>query len=286
MTEVLRLAAFSDDPRGGNPAGVVRDARGLSEGEMLRIAADVGYSETAFLVDAGDGSYDVRYYSPMAEVPFCGHATIASGVLLGPGEWVFRTRSGNVAVQVGRRDGTGTLMATLTSVPARVHDLEDADLTELLATLGWTPDDLDSALPPRVAYAGVFHPILAAHNHDRLTRLDYDVSRLRAVMTARGWTTVDLVWRESGTVFHARNPFPVAGMYEDPATGAAAAAFGAYLRHLRLVSPPVTVTIHQGAQMSRPSTLLVELPDDERIRVSGTAVHIPPGDAWRPAAQP
>ncbi|HEY9351562.1 MAG TPA: PhzF family phenazine biosynthesis isomerase, partial [Acidothermales bacterium] len=75
MNEVHRLAAFSADPDGGNPAGVVPDALGLSDRDMLQIAADVGYSETAFLVDAGNGSYEVRYFSPLAEVPFCGHAT-------------------------------------------------------------------------------------------------------------------------------------------------------------------------------------------------------------------
>lgn len=287
MTQVLRLAAFSSDPSGGNPAGVVSDARGLSDADMLRIAAEVGYSETAFLLDAGGGTYDVRYFSPRAEVPFCGHATIAAGVLLGPGEWAFRTASGAVDVQVGRHAGNAQLLATLTSVPPRVDDIGADDLTELLSALGWSAADLDPAMPPRVAYAGAYHPILAARESHRLERLDYDGPRLRGLMTARAWTTVDLVWREAATVFHARNPFPVGGVYEDPATGAAAAAFGAYLRKLGLVVPPVTVTVRQGAQMGRPSTLLVELrADDDRVRVSGTAVHIPPGDDWRPAAQP
>ena len=85
--DVLRYVAFSDRPDGGNPAGVVLDASGLSEAEMLGIAADVGYSETAFL----DGD-DIRYFSPLAEVPFCGHATIATRVAIaerrGPGEIV------------------------------------------------------------------------------------------------------------------------------------------------------------------------------------------------------
>ena len=82
MPDVLRYTAFSDDPAGGNPAGVVLDAAGMSEPEMLARAAEVGYSETAFLVPRdGDGRvYDVRYFAPEAEVPFCGHATIASAV--------------------------------------------------------------------------------------------------------------------------------------------------------------------------------------------------------------
>jgi PhzF family phenazine biosynthesis protein len=95
-------------------------------------------------------------------------------------------------------------------------------------------------------------------------------------MARRGWTTVHLVWRETETVFHARDPFPPGGVVEDPATGAAAAAFGAYLRSLDLVTPPVRVTIHQGHDMGRPSRLLVDVPSGNRsgIKVSGTATPI------------
>ena len=93
-------------------------------------------------------------------------------------------------------------------------------------------------------------------------------------MAARDWTTVDLVWRESPTVVHARNPFPPGGVVEDPATGAAAAAFGGYLRELGLVDPPATVTIHQGADMGRPGVLTVDIPAEPGtgISVTGTAV--------------
>ena len=78
--EVLRYSAFTETPEGGNPAGVVLDATGLDDERMLAIAAELGYSETAFLLPRGGGEFDVRYFSPVAEVPFCGHATIAAGV--------------------------------------------------------------------------------------------------------------------------------------------------------------------------------------------------------------
>ena len=273
MTEVLRYAAFTDTPTGGNPAGIVLDANGMSDAEMLRIAADVGYSETAFV----DGD-DIRYFSPLAEVPFCGHATIATGVAIaerrGPGEIVFSTRSGPVPV-LTRRDDQGRVTATLTSVPPRVEPLADGDRDELLAALGWDAGDLDTALPPRVGYAGAFHPILAAATRDRLAQLDYDFDRLAALMAARDWTTIQLVWREAEDRFHARNPFPPGGVVEDPATGAAAAALGAYLRAEGLVTPPVTVTILQGHDLGRPGRLLVEIHADRPgIDVTGTAVAI------------
>ena len=80
--EILRYAAFSDRPESGNPAGVVLDAAELSDERMLAIAAEVGYSETAFLTGGEGKGYDIRYFSPLAEVPFCGHATVATAVAL------------------------------------------------------------------------------------------------------------------------------------------------------------------------------------------------------------
>ena len=218
MLEVVqRYAAFSDRPDGGNPAGVVLDAAGLSDVRMLAIAAELGYSETAFL----SGS-DIRYFSPLAEVPFCGHATIATAVALaerdGPGEVVLATASGTVPVTTRRADD-GRLLATLTSVPARISDIAPADLEELLASLGWSTADLDPALPPRIGYAGAWHPVIAAATRQRLAALDYDFDRLATLMAAREWTTIQLVWREAETRFHARNPFPPGGVVEDPATG-------------------------------------------------------------------
>jgi len=271
--DVLRYAAFSDRPTGGNPAGVVLDAAGLSDERMLAIAAEVGYSETAFV----DGE-DIRYFSPLAEVPFCGHATVATAVALadrdGPGERVFRTRSGAVPV-ITRRDGQGRVTATLTSVEPRVEPVEDADVDEVLAALRWARGDLDPALPPRVGFAGAHHLVMAARTRERLADLHYDFDRLGALMAARDWTTIQLVWREGALRFHSRNPFPPGGVIEDPATGAAAAGFGAYLRELGLVEPPATVTILQGEDLGRPGRLLVDLhPGRAEIDVTGTAVAI------------
>ena len=166
MTGIQRYAAFSDDPTGGNPAGVVLDASHLTDAQMQAIAAEVGYSETAFLTADRDGGSRVRYFSPLAEVPFCGHATVATAVALGPGEHRFVTNVGEVPVTV---DDAGR--ATLTSVATAVADLADADLTALLAALRWSRDDLDGTLPPRVAYAGAYHPVLAVRSRRRLAPL-------------------------------------------------------------------------------------------------------------------
>ena len=159
-------------------------------------------------------------------------------------------------------------------MPPKVVDLDPADLDEVLAALAWDRGDLDPALPPRLAYAGVWHPVIAAATRARLADLDYDFDRLGALMAARRWTTVQLVWREHDTHFHARDPFPPGGTLEDPATGAAAAALGAYLRELALVKLPATVTIVQGEDMGRRSLLTVDITERPEIDVTGTAVVI------------
>ena len=281
MTLTLRYAAFTDRPEGGNPAGVVLDADGMTEAEMLGVAADLGYSETAFLSErTAPGEYDVRYFSPLAEVPFCGHATIASGVALADardvtGRILLHTMSGEVAVAT-TRDGDAAVEATLISVTPSVADAAEQDVAEALAALGWAAEELDPELPPRIAYAGAHHLVLAARTRERLAALDYDFDRLAVLMAARDWTTLQLVWRERADRFHARNPFPPGGVVEDPATGAAAAAFGAYLRALGLIDAPATVTILQGADLGRRGRLTVAIPEGEGgISVTGTAVEIP-----------
>jgi PhzF family phenazine biosynthesis protein len=279
--EISRYVAFSSDPAGGNPAGVVLDATGADDTTMLATAAELGYSESAFVVPVpgDDGTLDIRYFSPLAEVPFCGHATIATAVAYaerhGTGRLRLRTKAGPVTVTTDRT-ADGTVVATLVSVAPRSEPIAAADLAELLAILGWAAADMDPALPPRVAFAGARHPVIAAASRERLADLDYGMAALAALMAREDWTTVDLVWRESPTVFHARNPFPPGGVVEDPATGAAAAAFGGYLREFGLVTPPATLTIHQGVDLGRPSTITVTVPAEPGtgIGVTGTAVRI------------
>ena len=273
--EILRYAAFTDDPAGGNPAGVVLDAEGLDDAAMLATAAEVGYSESAFLVPRGDGRFGVRYFSPLAEVPFCGHATIATGVAWserhGPGTMLLDTRAGEVRVETSTTDGLTT--ATLTSVPPRLAPLEDGPAIRLLAALRWSDDDLDPALPLRVAYAGAWHPVVAAATRQRLADLDYDVDALGKLMAEQDWTTVQLVHRTGPASFDVRNPFPPGGVVEDPATGAAAAALGGYLRELGLVELPASLSLRQGDDLGRPSRLTVTVPAGAGgIAVTGTAV--------------
>ncbi|HEY5116063.1 MAG TPA: PhzF family phenazine biosynthesis isomerase [Nakamurella sp.] len=276
--EILRYTAFSTDPSGGNPAGVVLDAGDLDAAQMQQIAADVGFSETAFLTPTGPKTATVRYFAPIAEVAFCGHATIASAVA-----WAERSGTGALTldsaagvIEVTTAPGPDGIVATLVSVPIRVSELETLVAARLLAALRVTRHDLDPALPLRVSYSGNSHPIVGV-SPAVLDALDHDQSQLAALMAEQRWgATVAVVSRLAPTVFEARNPFPPGGVREDPATGSAAAALGGYLRALGLVEPPTTVTVHQGRHVGRPGVLTVDIPvGTGGIAVSGTAVPLP-----------
>lgn len=293
---IRRYSAFTDNPEGGNPAGVVLDATGLSVADMQSIAADVGYSETAFLTARADkqDEFDVAYFTPVAEVDFCGHATIASGVALAEaasagGErddtddygdatsrhYSFHTKAGVIAVDV-LLTPVG-YAATLTSPPTSVAQIDDAVMDELLDALDWHWEDLDERFPPAVGWSGNWHPVLVAGSRTRLHRLDYDYDLLAELSQREGWTTIQLVFPDDNDslmrTWYSRNPGPGVGIDEDPATGSAAVAFGAYLVSTGTAAPGDVFTILQGDDMGRPSVLLLTV-GNGAMRVTGTAVEL------------
>lgn len=282
-SEVLRYRAFSNDPQGGNPAGIVLDTGGLEASEMLAIAAEVGYSETAFLFprpDLGNAVYDIRYFAPEVEVAFCGHATIATGVALGhkygPSNYQLNTQAGPITLKVDEEDGA--FIAVLTSPPAAKKSIESDALVELLRLLDWSKSELDDRFEPAIGFTGLNnHPVLVAGSRERLSNLNYQFDELKKLMQGQGWVTVQLVYPDGGDpaskLWHSRNPFPVGGVYEDPATGAAAAAFAGYLRESGFVIPGETFVIRQGEDMGRPSVITVTV-GESSIEISGTAIRL------------
>jgi PhzF family phenazine biosynthesis protein len=271
--EILRYRAFTTiEPNGesGNPAGVVLDAEELDDADMLRIAADLGFSETAFLTAIEPDAARVRYFTPRAEIAFCGHATIASGVAL--------ARRRHAAPVVGLTTNAGLVpvevtpdRATLVAVETPVEDLADDLVDRLLTALRLDRGDLDPALPPALVHGGNLHPLVLVRA-GVLDRLDHDADAVLELQDAQGWDgTVPVVHRLSATRFASRNPFPRGGIREDPATGSAAAGLGAYLRAGGHVETPAVLEVAQGAEVGRPSLLVVEVPREGRVRVTGSA---------------
>lgn len=272
----LKIAAFSEGNSGGNPAGVLITDRLPDPKQMLSIANDVGFSETAFA--APDGTdWTVRYYAPESEVAFCGHATIALGAALGE-------RYGA---------GTYTLNISKATIPVRTYPTDfgwaaelqspqtwsmplDADLTTALLTLfGITAQDLDPRLPPTMGFAGNKHPLITLKDRSKLASMSYDFDAGLKLMQDHNLTTINLLFIKNETTFISRNAFAIGGVVEDPATGAAAAALGGALvdQNWTGFTQGSSITIHQGQDMGMPSTLKIRTNGNlgDGIFVSGTA---------------
>lgn len=271
--DVLRIAAFSDGDIGGNPAGVMITTEFPPDAEMQRIAADIGYSETVFAIPINAG-WRVRYFSPMSEVPFCGHATIALGAALAlrNGDGVFPLTLNHAEITVEGRKQGDLISAALQSPPTRSTLASTELVSAILAVFGYTPNDLDPALPPALIHGGADHLVLGLRTRAALASMKYDLDTGRTAMLAAGLVTILFAYAETPQIFHTRNAFASGGVYEDSATGAATAAFAGYLRDIAWPHSGV-IDIVQGEDMGMPSRLRAEFSaaPGSSIRVSGNA---------------
>ena len=270
---VQKIAAFSDGDTGGNPAGVLIAEQHPSEAEMRQIAADVGFSETAFAAPLQD-AFRVRYFSPESEVPFCGHATIALGAALAmsKGDGIFKLVLNDAEITVEGRQQGGQISAALQSPPTHSAAAPPQLVTDILTLFGYTPDDLDPKLPPACANGGADHMILGLKTRAALAAMQYDLAAGRDLMNREALVTITLAYAETPQRFHTRNPFASGGVYEDPATGAATAALGGYLRDISWPHGGV-IDVVQGEDMGMRSLLRAEISPvpNSSIRISGTA---------------
>ncbi len=270
---LYKIAAFSDGQNGGNPAGVMVGDAHPSETEMRRIAADLGYSETAFAKPEG-GSWRVRYFSPESEVPFCGHATIALGAVLAMqrGDAVFKLKLNQADITVEGKSSDGQLSAALQSPPTHSAPLAAPLLAEVLRLFDYDPSQLDSEILPARAHGGAEHLVILLNSRDALAAMHYDLDAGRELMLREQLVTILFGWREHAQLFHTRNAFASGGVLEDPATGAATAAFAGYLRDISWPHQG-EINIIQGEDMGSRSLLRAQIPATagSSIRVSGSA---------------
>jgi PhzF family phenazine biosynthesis protein len=274
---VLKLAAFSKNGKGGNPAGVAFYDAMPGDEEMLRVATEVGYSETAFLVKQGN-AWRVRYFAPAMEVPFCGHATIALGAVLGEshGEGEYKLVLNDSEIRVRAEKYGDGIYATLYSSETFSEDAPKIYVNKVLEGFNLSYDDLNPVFPVRFASAeSNKHLILVLKDRKTLAEMNYNFEAVRKLMMEERLITISLLWQESDKLFHSRNAFASGGVYEDPATGAAAAALAGYLRDIDWQGNN-TFTILQGEDMGSPSRLLVKFSPEKgsSVAVSGETRHI------------
>lgn len=269
--KIDRISAFSFDNKGGNPAGVVLTEKMPTNNEMLKIAKEVNYSETAFLVKEGN-SFRIRYFSPNTEIAFCGHATIASGKVLGEtfGEGIYNLvlNDGNIKLNVEKKDGE--YLCSFSSLKTFTKNIDFEVAKELLEIFNLEVDDLDSRFPIKVSNSGNNHPIIFLNSREKLANMNYDFEKAKEFMTKENFTTISLLYCENKFLYHSRNAFAFGGVYEDPATGSAAVALAEYLRDLKYLEEG-KIEILQGFDMEQPSKLYATFKSDlnSPISVSG-----------------
>jgi trans-2,3-dihydro-3-hydroxyanthranilate isomerase len=235
---VKHVDAFTTEQFTGNPAGVVLDAKGLNEKMMQNIARELNLSETAFILPPTVKSADIqiRWFTPAAEVPLCGHATIASFHALAesgmygmkrPGTYHFRlqTKSGILGIVVDRRY-SGIMIEFQLPIPEfRVH--KKVPLA-LLKALRIRPSDVQKALP----YVSESYLYLPLKKLSVVSSLSPDLSLLdsytRATKTL-GVSIFCLETIEQSSAVHSRFFAPALGIVEDPVTGSANGPLGVYL---------------------------------------------------------
>ena len=268
---VLRLASFSEDGIGGNPAGVCILNELPSVSDMQACAKEVGFSETAFACPVGQ-KWRVRYFSPENEVPFCGHATIALGVALAmkKGDGLFSLQLNDAAITVEGHSIGDQFQAALQSPPTKNKEPEDSVLESALDLFGFSKDDLNPQLRPQLIFAGADHLAITLANRDKLASMKYDLNKGKTLMLREGWTTIMLAYSETVQLFHSRNPFASGGVYEDPATGAATAAYAGYLNDINWPHNG-RVEFIQGEDMGAKSKLIAEVSTQKgaSIKISG-----------------
>ncbi|MCF8475730.1 MAG: PhzF family phenazine biosynthesis protein [Pseudolabrys sp.] len=266
----VTLDVFADRRFAGNPLAVVLDAGGLDNRVMQTIAAEFNLSETVFVLPPDDPSHRARYriFTPKRELDFAGHPTVGTAVLLGcldggtaPRDFVLACNIGPVSSRVAPT-GASAGRATF-DLPALPTETGPAPRVEALAAaLTLAPDDIGSGdFAAGVWSAGVPFTIVPLKSLEAVRRAKPVLAEFESALSGPGHGAVFLVTAETlepASDFHARMFAPGFGILEDPATGAAVAAFaGALAQSGRLKDGHHSLIVEQGYEMGRPS--LIEL---------------------------
>ena len=272
----ITLDVFTDQPFGGNPLAVFPEATGISDTEMQSIAQEFNLSETVFVLPGTDGAdANLRIFTPTFEMPFAGHPTVGSALVLAMEDRIgaaatLHVKSGLMAITVV--DGVATITAPQ---PAHTVDSPAPDADAVADALGLQAGDvLAGDQSPIICSAGVNFLFSCAVDRAALARAQPgtpDGDTVGTVLIAIDDLTENII--------HMRMFAPISGIPEDPATGSAAAALPAYLRHMGLERP--SFVIHQGDDMGRPSRITVTVTTDDdgdHVSVGGSGCVMSEGE--------
>jgi PhzF family phenazine biosynthesis protein len=275
--------AFTDRPFGGNTAGVVLlDSEAFpDEGLMLQVAAELRYSETAFVLQLSATEYHVRYFTPKAEVELCGHATIATFALLhrlglASGHCLCHTLAGDLAVEAGER-----VMMQMAE-PRIIKTISDTEAIYRALGIGHRP-----TLPVQVAYSGLADIMIPVPDVATLNALQPDMEAVATVTKELNAVSFHVFALPTNTLTHSHNNAitahvrdfaPLYDIPEESATGTANAALTHYLSVHGVIPPQGDFSFLQGEAMGRPSVVATRITPDGTVYVGGTAALVAEGE--------
>ena len=287
--------AFSAQAFGGNPAGVVLDGAELSDAQMQRIASEMKHSETAFPLPsrAAGSDFHLRWFTPVGEVRFCGHATLATLHVLveeakrirvpenGVARARFGCKAGVMHVELSRE--AGRLRALFETPPT--HFRKETLPGEALAAMNAVPEALDPRIPPHRAESEEGNLYLCVRDRQALAQMHPDSRALDAIgrsLGVAGFVPFTLA-PEPGVDAALRAFFPFYGIEEDPVTGSASGHLALLVQRFLPGVLPRRLVFRQGDEVGRPGRVDIELragegPDPIHAWVGGAATVIVRGE--------
>ncbi|MBP1638583.1 MAG: hypothetical protein H6Q17_166 [Bacteroidetes bacterium] len=269
---VYQVDSFTKEKFKGNPAGVVVNADGLSETQMLAIARELNNSETAFLFSSDDSNCDgkIRYFTPTREVPTCGHATIAAMYAKALEENIdscvlkYKTQIGILPFEIIRNKEDYQII--MTQGKFELSPSFDFQTTQRIVTaLGLTDDDIDRRCPIQIASTGHSKVMIGIKSRKTLNRLTpnfNDLAKLSKVINCNGFFVFTFDSDTENILTHGRMFAPAIGINEDPVTGNANGPLGGYLIANKLAKTDNSIFEFngmQGEQIGRPGIITVKV---------------------------
>jgi trans-2,3-dihydro-3-hydroxyanthranilate isomerase len=294
----IQADVFTDRPFAGNPLAIVPDGSDLTTDEMQAIAREMNLSETTFVLPAADpaAAFRLRIFTPTSELPFAGHPTVGTCFILaqrgrvrvneGTNRILQECGAGILPIDIHVREGN---VARVYMTQAKPQFLKSTANRALLAAAVGLDEDrlLPDGLPAQVVSTGLAQLMVPAQGLKDLQEIEIDQAALRTVFETLETQFFMIFTRQTvqpNSTVHARMFAPTVGIPEDPASGSAAGALGAFLVRYRVMEahPTAHLIVEQGYEMGRPSTIYVEVDKGldggpGEVRVGGQAVEVAEG---------
>jgi trans-2,3-dihydro-3-hydroxyanthranilate isomerase len=299
----IQVDVFTETPFCGNPLAVILDSHGLTSDQMQAIAREMNLSETTFILPPTDASahVKVRIFTPQIELPFAGHPVVGTGYVLAtegllprPAEsFAIRLELGVgvLPVDIACADGAVAQVIMTQRAPQFLAELPLDDVGQLARGLGIEAQDLLSAgLPTQLVSTGLPQLVVPLRSLAAMRAITLELGVLHTICERYGTHSIYAFTCETVTPsaqVHSRLFAPLAGVLEDPATGSASGALGAYLVHHRVFggeAEVIRLENEQGYEMGRPSRILIEVSRNggtiTRVRVGGQVVKVMDGTIY------